>query len=161
MIIDHTHTHAHTHTQPFYSPLGFYPGLRGWAGTRKVKPGRYKTNLDLLEQEIVSGSGISWAICKSAPWPRYITMPASHHSVFYSLDAFPATQPAASKHWRHVYALCTHITRKLCGRTSPNFLCMLPVAMAQSSSDSIVCMDDVMFSYYGTYQWTDGHSVVY
>ena len=23
--------------------------------------------LDLLEQEIVSGSGISWAICKSAP----------------------------------------------------------------------------------------------
>jgi len=28
-----------------------------------------KTNLDLLEQEIVSGSGISWAICKSAPHP--------------------------------------------------------------------------------------------
>ena len=26
-----------------------------------------KTNLDLLEQEIVNGSGISWAICKSAP----------------------------------------------------------------------------------------------
>jgi len=26
-----------------------------------------KTNLDLLEQEIVSGNGISWAICKSAP----------------------------------------------------------------------------------------------
>ena len=23
-----------------------------------------KTNLDLLEQEIVSGSGITWAICK-------------------------------------------------------------------------------------------------
>ena len=29
-----------------------------------------KTNLDLLEQEIVSGSGIRWAICKSAPHPR-------------------------------------------------------------------------------------------
>jgi len=28
-----------------------------------------KTNLDLLEQEIVSGSGICWAICKSAPHP--------------------------------------------------------------------------------------------
>ena len=26
-----------------------------------------KTNLDLMEQETVSGSGISWAICKSAP----------------------------------------------------------------------------------------------
>jgi len=41
-----------------------------------------KTNLDLLEQEIVSGSGISWAICKSAPCPRQITKPAFHHSVF-------------------------------------------------------------------------------
>ena len=34
-------------------------------------PERYhqegKANLDLLEQEIVSGSGISWAVCKSAP----------------------------------------------------------------------------------------------
>jgi len=38
------------------------------SGTTKVS--RYqkgKTNLDLLEQEIVIGSGISWAICKSAP----------------------------------------------------------------------------------------------
>jgi len=24
----------HTHTQPFYGPLGFCPGLLGWAGTR-------------------------------------------------------------------------------------------------------------------------------
>jgi len=29
-----------------------------------------KTNLDLLEQEIVSGNGICWAIGKSAPLPR-------------------------------------------------------------------------------------------
>jgi len=41
-----------------------------------------KTNLDLLEQETVSGSGISWAMCNSAPHPRQITMPASHQSVF-------------------------------------------------------------------------------
>jgi len=34
-----------------------------------------KTNLDLLEQEIVSGSSISWATCKSAPRPRQITVP--------------------------------------------------------------------------------------
>jgi len=51
--------------------------------------------MDLLEQEIVSGSGISWAICKSAPRPRQTTMPASHHSVFYRPDALPATQPTA------------------------------------------------------------------
>jgi len=30
-----------------------------------------KTNLDLLEQDMVSGNGISLAICKSAPWPRH------------------------------------------------------------------------------------------
>jgi len=41
-----------------------------------------KTNLDLLEQETVSGSGISWAICKFAPRPRRMIMPAPHHSVF-------------------------------------------------------------------------------
>jgi len=35
-----------------------------------------KTNQGLLEQEIVNGSGISWAICKSAPRPRQITKPA-------------------------------------------------------------------------------------
>jgi len=27
---------------------------------------------NLLEQEIVSGNGIIWAVCKSAPWPRHI-----------------------------------------------------------------------------------------
>ena len=56
-----------------------------------------KTDLDILEQEIVSGSGISWAICKSAPWPRHITTPASHNSVLYRPDALPAAQPTASK----------------------------------------------------------------
>ena len=48
----------------------------------------------------MSGSGISWAICKSAPRSRQITTAASHHSVFYRQDALPAAQPTASKHWR-------------------------------------------------------------
>jgi len=64
----------------------FFPGLPGWAGTRKVKP-----IWILLKQETVSGSGISWAVCKSAPRCRQITMPAPHHSVFYRPDALPAT----------------------------------------------------------------------
>ena len=34
---------------------------------QKGKTKKVKTSLDLLEQEIVSGSGICWAICKSAP----------------------------------------------------------------------------------------------
>jgi len=52
-------------------------GLPGWAGTRKVKP-----IWILLKQETVSGSGISWAICKYAPRSRQITMPAPHHLAF-------------------------------------------------------------------------------
>ena len=40
-----------------------------------------KTN---LQQETVSGSGISWAICKSAPCSRQITTPAPYHSVFFT-----------------------------------------------------------------------------
>jgi len=67
----------------------------------KVKP----TSI-LLKQETVTGSGISWAVCKSAPRSRQIAMPAPHHSVFYRPDALPAAQPTASKHWRHVECLC-------------------------------------------------------
>jgi len=80
-------------------PPGLCLGLPWWAGTRKVQP-EGETNPDLLEQEIVSGGDISWAICKSALRPRQITTPASRHSVFYRLDAFPAAEPTASKHWR-------------------------------------------------------------
>jgi len=66
--------------------------------TRVSQHQKGKTNLDLLEQERVTGNGISWAICKSAPHPRYITTPASQHTVFYRPDALPAAQPTASKH---------------------------------------------------------------
>ena len=84
-----SYTHTHTHT----NLTALFQGLPGWAGTRKVKP-----IWTLLEQETVSGSGISWAICKSAPRSRQITTPAPHHSVFYWPDALPAAQPTASKH---------------------------------------------------------------
>ena len=47
--------------------IGSFPGLHRWAGTRKVKP-----IWILLKQETVSGSGISWAICKSAPRSRQL-----------------------------------------------------------------------------------------
>ena len=52
-------------------------------------------------KETASGSGISWAICNSAPRSRQITMPVPHHSLFYRPYALPAAQPTASKHWRH------------------------------------------------------------
>ena len=85
-------TRVHTHTHPFNGP---FPGLPRWASTRKAKP-----IWILLKQETVSGSGISWAICKSTPRSRQITMPTPHHSVFYRPDALPVAQPTSSKHWR-------------------------------------------------------------
>jgi len=81
--------HTHTHTRL----MALCPGLPRWAVTRKVKP-----IWILLEQEIVSSSGISWAICKSAPRARQISKPAPHYSVFYRPDALPATQPTVSKY---------------------------------------------------------------
>ena len=54
--------HTHTHTHPFNGPF-----------SRITQASRYqkgKTKMDLLQQETVSGSGISWAICKSAPRSR-------------------------------------------------------------------------------------------
>ena len=85
----HQSTRTHTHTRL----MALFPGLPGPAGTRKVKP-----LWILLEPETVSGSGISWNICKSAPRSRQITTPAPHHSVFYRPNALPAAQPTVSKH---------------------------------------------------------------
>jgi len=76
--------------------------LYGTTQLSQYQNGKTKTNLDFLEQETVRGSGISWAICKSAPRPIQKTMPASQHSVFYRPDALPAAQPTASKYWRLV-----------------------------------------------------------
>jgi len=55
---------ADTHTHICLTAL--FPGLPGSASTRKVKP-----IWILLKQETVSGSGISWAICKSASRSRH------------------------------------------------------------------------------------------
>jgi len=82
-----------THTCTFNGP---FPGLSGWAGTRKVKP-----IWILLKQETVNGSGISWTICKSAPRSRQITTPALHHSVFYRPGCPFCLPTTGSKHWRH------------------------------------------------------------
>ena len=42
----------------------------------------------LLEQETVSGSGIRWATCKSAPRSRQRTTPTPHHSFFTGRMSF-------------------------------------------------------------------------
>jgi len=101
----HTHTRAfngpfsgttrvsqYTHTHPFNGPFSGTAQV-SYYRTRKVKP-----MWILLKQETVSGSGIKWAIYKSASRSRPITTPAPHHSIFYRPDALPAAQPAVSKH---------------------------------------------------------------
>jgi len=62
------------HINPFNCPL-----------SRTTWVSRYQKGKPiwiLLKQETVSGSGISWAICKSAPRSKQTTMPAPHCSVF-------------------------------------------------------------------------------
>ena len=59
----------HTHTRL----TAFFPGLPRLAGTRKVKP-----IWILVKQETVRGSGISWAICKSA---LYLLQTDNHASI--------------------------------------------------------------------------------
>ena len=75
-----THTHL----------TALCPGLPGWSGTRKVKPVWI-----LLKQETVNGSGINWAVCKSATRSRQITTPAPHHSVFLRAEC-PSYYPTNS-----------------------------------------------------------------
>jgi len=70
-----------------------------FSGTTQVsRYQRGKTNQDFTEAR---DSEWQWNPL-SAPRSRLITTPAAHHSVFYKLDALPATQPTASKHWRHI-----------------------------------------------------------
>ena len=88
-------THTHTHTRL----TALCPGLPGWAGTRKVIP-----IWILLKQETVSGSGISWAICKSAPRSRQITIPVLHHSKFFTgrMPFLPPNQQRQSTEGKQV-----------------------------------------------------------
>ena len=77
------------------------------SGTTRVS--RYqkgKTNLDLLEQEIVSGSGICWAICKSAP-EKIPDNHANIPSLSFLQAGCPSCRPTNSvkalKDSKHIY----------------------------------------------------------
>ena len=76
---------SNTHTHPCNGPL-----TRTTQVSRKVKP-----IWILLKQETVSGSGISWAMCKSGPCSRQTAMPAPHHSVFLQAGC-PSCRPTNS-----------------------------------------------------------------
>ena len=75
--------HKHTHTHPFNGPL-FRTTQVSWYQ-------KGKTNLVFTEARDSGGSGISWAICKSAPRSRQINAPAPHNSIF--TDRMPFRPP--------------------------------------------------------------------
>jgi len=57
---------------------------------QKRETRKFKTNLDLLEQDTVSGSGICWAIFKSAPHPR---QPHQHPTTQFFAGRMPFLLP--------------------------------------------------------------------
>ena len=109
----HINCVTHTHTRL----TALFPGLPGWAGTRKVKPVWI-----LLKQETVSGSGISWAICKSAPRSRQTTTPAPHHSVFLQAGC-PSCRPTNSvKALKANHINCVNAVKNLLPRQFQRFI---------------------------------------
>jgi len=71
----------------------FYGSLSGITWVCWYKKG--KTNLDLLEQDTVSGSGISWAMCTSAPCFRQ----TASTTLFFT-GQMPFLPPNQQHHWR-------------------------------------------------------------
>ena len=72
-----------------------------------------------MKQEIGSGSGISWATCKSALSSRQITTPVPHHSVRVpniSLNVIfvPVTFNAAVVGLLQLFVLCVFSSYSLC-----------------------------------------------
>jgi len=83
-----THTRTHTHL------MALCPGLPGWAGTRKVKP------------ILVFTEARKWVTATSAgPYANNLQLPPDRlpcqHPTTQFVQALPAAQPTASKHWRH------------------------------------------------------------
>jgi len=87
----------------------------------------------------VSGSGISWAICKSAPRSRQITTPAPHHSVFLQAGC-----P------ERMISFTTLKLEKVCSQLPKYSDSVVLPAFARCCCSSQYCM----WSYAGTDGWT-------
>jgi len=108
----HTHTHF-TLLQRYYQQIFklFFASpkinlnSRNMSGTTRVSwYQKGKTNLDLLEQEMVSGSGISWAmqICTSAQTDNHASIPP----LSFLQEGRPSCHPTNSI--KALKALTTH-----------------------------------------------------
>ena len=100
-VLQHTHTCL----------TALFLGIPRWAGNRKVKP-----IWILLKQETVSGSGISWTICKSAPRSRHLAPPLS----FFTgrMPFLPPNQQRQSTEGTQFYSSYVCM---LCALTYPGF----------------------------------------
>jgi len=115
----HTHTHTHTDRQTDTRLTALFPGLPRSAGTRKVKP-----IWILLKQERVSGSGISWAICKSAPRSRQIAM--QHSTTQFFAGRMPFLPPNQQRQSTEGKNESTHILHNIWTSTHWGKLPSLP-----------------------------------
>ena len=71
-----------------------FPGLPRWARTRKVKP----IWILLKRQWVALASAGNMQVCTSLQIDNHASTPPLF---FYRLDALPAAQPTASKHWTY------------------------------------------------------------
>jgi len=129
----------HTHTHPFNGPLS------GTARVSQYQKG--KTNLDFTGARDSEWQWHQLCMCKSAPHSRQITTPASHHSVFYRLDALPAAQPTASKLWRHT------LRKEQMTKKNLNCLLMLPIIHGEFAEYSAHWI--IMVQYSANSQWKE------
>ena len=116
--------------------MALFPGLPRWASTRKEKP-----IWILLKQETVSGSGISWAVCKSAPRSRKITMPAAHYSFFTGRMPFlpPNQQRQSTEGKRFVTAVWKNWTSR---KRNKGFLWNFT---SMTKIDVVLCVCKILF----------------
>jgi len=101
-----------SHTNLFNGPLS------GTTRVGRYQKGKTKSGFYWSKRQWVAVASAG-TYAKSAPLSRQITTPAPHHLVFYRSDAFPATQPTASKHWRHDMSHCGENNATWCAMPYP------------------------------------------
>ena len=99
------HCPVYTHTHTTVLLLFWNMSRTTWVSRyQKGKTWQVKTNLDLLEQEIVSGSGICWAICKVCTSSQTTTQHPTTQFFTGRMPFLPPNQQRQStegktKHW--------------------------------------------------------------
>jgi len=98
-----------------------------------------------MKQQTVSGSGISWAVCKSAPRSRQITTPAPHHSVFLQARC-PSCRPTNSI--KALKANCTvYVIMYICVPESWVYPTMCSMAQGHKNSPAFLWKNGITYIY--------------